>query len=133
MKINKLTASKFLKQGDVEEPMLVTVKSVGLENVSVPGEPAKNRGVIHFHELDKGMVLNKTNLLRAAKAFGSEETDDWIGHKIVIYTDENVEFGGEIVGGLRLRAPRTTAEPQPAAPAKPKGPSVMDMDDDIPF
>lgn len=132
MKINQLTNSKFLKQGDIEQPMLVTIRSIGVENVSVPGEAPKNRGVVHFDELDKGMVLNKTNLLRTAKALGSEETDDWIGKRMVLYVDENVEFGGEIVGGLRLRAARAPAQEQAGAGVR-KGPSITDLEDEPPF
>jgi hypothetical protein len=81
----------------------------------------------------KPLLLNSTNIKRAAAAFGSQDSDDWIGKKIVVYNDENVEFGGQIMGGIRLRA----YKPKPPA-NKPKSPvnvegGVAAMDDDIPF
>lgn len=104
MRIGELTNSKFLKKDDFPEAKLLTVRDVQKENVAPPNQPKKERGVMYFNEVEKGMVLNSTNLKRAALALNSEDTDDWLGKKIVVYFDENVEFGGDIVGGLRLRA-----------------------------
>lgn len=122
MKIGELTPSKFLKKDDFPQPRLLTVKDVTKENVALPNQPKKERGVVYFEELEKGMVFNTTNLNRAVKALGSDDTDDWRGKKLVVYFDENVEFGGEMVGGLRVRAPK----------AQPK-PSMADIENDIPF
>lgn len=129
MKIGELTTSKFLKAADFPEPALLTIRDVTKENVAKPNEPKKERGVMFFDEREKGLVLNATNLKRAANACGSDDTDDWKGKKIVVYYDENVEFGGDIVGGLRLRAPKSS--PKPAL--KPQPETFADMDDDIPF
>jgi len=32
----------------------------------------------------------------------ADDTDLWIGKKIKLYFDENVEFGGQMVGGIRV-------------------------------
>lgn len=114
MKTSELTASKYLKKDDFPEPRILTVKDVTKENVSLPTQPKKERGVMFFRELEKGMVLNTTNLKRAEKALGSDDTDDWVGKKICVYFDENVEFGGELVGGLRVR-PANRPAPKPQA------------------
>lgn len=127
MKIGELQTTKYLKKEDFPEPKLVTISRIAKENVALPNQPKKERGVMYFEECEKGMVMNKTNLMRAAKVCGSEETDDWKGKKIVIYTDEEVEFGGEMVGGLRLRGAKAQTQQ-----AKPKG-SFDDMMDDVPF
>ena len=103
MNINDLSNSKYLKGKDVPEPILVTIKSIELTNVAKESEAKQERPVVHFRECEKPMVFNSTNLKRAAKALGSEETDEWIGKRLVVYFDEDVEFGGEIVGGLRVR------------------------------
>ena len=126
MKTSELTSSKYLKKEDFPQPALVTIKDVRKENVALPSQPKKERGVIYFNEYDKGMVLNSTNLKRAEKAAGSDDTELWVGKKLVVYVDEEVEFGGEIVGGLRVRAPK----PQ----GKPKRSFEEEMDDhDIPL
>jgi hypothetical protein len=123
MKIGELTTSKFLKGTDFPEPALCTIKDVTKENVAKPNEPKKDRGVMFFEEHEKGLVLNATNLKRAAAACGSDDTEDWLGKKIVVYYDENVELGG-----IRLRAPRQQNKPAPVRPD-----TFADMDDDVPF
>ena len=72
------------------------------------------------------MVLNKTNIKIAEKVFGSDNTDDWLGKEIVIFTDDNVTFGGELVGGLRFKGQEKA--PQKAQPRK-----FSDIESDIPF
>ena len=50
----------------------------------------------------KPMLLNKTNSKRLQKMFG-KETDDWLDKPITIWFDPEVEYMGDIVGGLRVR------------------------------
>ena len=132
MKTSELTASKYLKKDDFPEPALLTVSDVKKENVALPNQPKKERGVMYFEERDKGMVLNTTNLKRTEKALGSDDTDEWRGKKIVVFFDENVEFGGEMVGGLRVRAPKNQPQTKQVQPS-PTGGKFDDMKDDIPF
>lgn len=135
MHINELaTPSKYLRKEDAPNPILVTVSRVTKENVAKPNDPPKVRGILYFIELEKGMVLNATNLKRAARALNSDDTDAWIDRKLVVYTDPDVEYGGELVGGLRIRAPKnqptsTRSEPPPA----PKRGTFQDIDSDVPF
>lgn len=130
MKISAMMPSSYLKKEDVPSPALVTVRKFTNENLAQDGQPEEKKWVMHFDEFDRGLVMNPTNLQLAAQAMGSDDTDDWIGHQIVLYTDPNVSFAGKLVGGLRLRAPkRKTAPPPPVAPPVP----FDDMDDDVPF
>lgn len=134
MKTGELHSTKYLKQEDFPEPVLATVRTVTKENVSLPTQPKKERGVMYFEEYEKGMVLNATNLKRAEKFLGSDETDDWVGKKIVIYVDEDVEFGGEIVGGLRLKAYRQAAKvPIKQVEGEKTGGKFDELMDDVPF
>lgn len=139
-RINEMMPSKFLKKEDVPAPVLVTVANIVQEVVEQ--DTGEMKWTMQFAEDLKPMVLNTTNIQAAAEAFGSEDTDDWLGKPIVIYTDPSVMFQGKRVGGLRLRAPknRPAAAPKPApapapAPAARSHPpgSIGDMDDDIPF
>src|SRR5947207_1198292 len=127
MKTDELKVSKYLKKEDFPQPALLTVTNITKENVALPTQPKKERGVMFFEEREKGMVLNSTNLKRAEKVFGSDETNDWLGKKIVVFNDDNVEFGGEIVGGLRLRAQRSKNEIEEA------NKKLAELEDDIPF
>ena len=112
--ISAMTASTYLKQHDVTPPKIVTIARLETANLARDDQPKKIRWVLFFEELDKGLVLNKTNIKRCAKACGdaegpAEDTDQWMGKKIKLYFDEEVEFGGEQVGGIRI----TSAKPRP--------------------
>jgi hypothetical protein len=110
MKISQMTESKYLKGGDVQPAKLLTFRMFKKENVAKKDEQPEFRWIAYFDGNDKGLVLNKTNLARAARAMGSEDTDDWIGKQIVAYFDENVEYQGKLVGGIRLRAPKLPSQ-----------------------
>jgi hypothetical protein len=114
MNIAGLKQSKFLTRADVGKGSLVTIKQIFQENVAKEGAPEEFKWCISFDETEKPMVLNSTNGQIIASIVHSDETDTWVGHKVVLYDDPNVSFGGKLVGGIRVRAPRN----QPATPAQ---------------
>jgi hypothetical protein len=127
MKIGEMMPSKYLKKEDIGRGALVTIKGLARTNVAMDGEPVENKYVLYFNEFEKPLVLNSTNIHLCAQICGSEDTDDWIGKQLVLYTDPNVSFGGKLIGGLRVRAPK----PQAAVPAPVVSPPTFD--DDIPW
>ena len=129
MNINQLKNSNFLKKEDVEPAKLVTIRDCTQENVAKEGAPEELRWALHFKELDKPLILNSTNGQIIAKITGSEESDDWDGQKIVLYHDPNVSFGGKLVGGIRVRAPKPGTQTSPATAPEVEPPN----DDGIPF
>jgi hypothetical protein len=82
------------------------------------------------------MVLNSTNAQVIAIVCQSEETEAWVGKKIVLYSDPSISFGGKLVGGIRARAPvykkPNLAATKPAAPA-PVAADEIDMGGEKPF
>lgn len=106
MHINQLKESKFLKKEDCNPPILVTIKHLTQENMAMEGDPAEMKWCIWFNESSKPMSLNSVNSQLIAQITRSEETDDWPGHKIVLYNDPSVSYGGKLIGGIRVRAPR---------------------------
>ena len=110
--INDLKSSKFLKQSDVGDGVLVTISAVTQENVAKEGAEQEMKWALHFDEFEKPMVLNSTNGQLIAKATGIENDIEigWVGKKIVLFNDPNVSFGGKITGGIRVRAPRVQTE-----------------------
>ena len=98
-----------LSQQDIGTALLVTIRDCGERNLAKPGETPSVRWCLFFEETDSPLAMNKTNLVSAGKVLGSSNTDDWIGKKIVLYVDPNVEYGGRKVGGIRLRAPKPGA------------------------
>lgn len=125
---SEMVQSKYLKTADVPDPVIVTVVKVGKVNMAKEDAAPEWKWAMKFTEFAKPMVLNPTNIRIAEKVFGSDNTDDWIGKEIILFTDENVTFGGELVGGLRFKG----QEKAPQKPAKPSG-KFDDMESDIPF
>lgn len=148
MNVSQLKQSRFLTRHDVGRGILVTIKGLHQENMSKEGMPEELRWVMDFQETDKPLVLNSTNGQICASILKSEETDNWIGHKIVLYDDPNISFAGKLTGGIRVRAPRNQPAPAPA-PARPAptpaprqeqpraveelDPAEMEGDDSVPF
>ena len=130
--VNEMIESKYLKQSDVSEDTIVTIEKVGKANVAPKGEEAEYKWLIRFTEFPKPMVLNSTNIKRLAKACGSGETDEWTGKQVVLYVDPDVEFAGNVVGGLRIRAHKPAPVTKQVMP-KQTGGKFDDLADDIPF
>ncbi len=126
-KISEMRESKFLKQTDVGRGVLATITKCDQMNVAMEGAGPELKWCLHFAELDKPLVLNSTNIQLTAKVCGSEDTDEWTGKRLVLYTDPNVTYAGKLVGGIRVRAPK------PGAVAPPPPPMEEITDSDIPF
>lgn len=129
-KIHEMLESKFLKKEDVDAGKLFTVSGVEQHNVAKQGADEEMKWCLLFEEEDKPLVLNSTNIQLCKNVFGSDDTDDWTGKRLVLYTDPNVTYAGKLVGGIRVRAPKKTA---PAKKVTKIAPEPDDLDDDIPF
>jgi hypothetical protein len=131
-KIGQMMESKYLKQSDVDGDVTVTVQKVGQKNVARDGDEPEMKWMVKFEEFTKPMVLNSTNIKRLAKSCESEDTDDWTGKKAILYVDPDIEFGGNVVGGLRIKPmPKQTTVRQ--VMPKQNGGKFDDMPDDVPF
>lgn len=118
MHVSQLKESKFLKKEDCgQNGILVTIKEVTQENVAKEGAPQELKYCLWVEEQDKPLVLNSTNGQLIAVITGQEDTDFWPGHKVVLYHDPTISFGGKIIGGVRVRAPRGQAAAKKAPPA----------------
>ena len=126
-------------------PVISTGKYLKRESVSAGGEihsiikcveeeinssdgGSETKWILYLSDL-KPLIMNATNIRRCIAAFaGDSETDNWPGRKIVVYDDDSVEFGGKVVGGVRLRAVPSKAKSK----AKSKATKPTDVDE-IPF
>lgn len=136
--VDDLKQSRYLAQKDVDPPVLVTIQGYEEINLAKDGAEPQMRWILRFKELDKPMTLNTTNGQIIAAIIGSGEFDDWMGHKIVLYRDPNISFGGELVGGIRCRAsrkagPTNIPEPHPDIVEPPAKEKETTTGDNIPF
>src|SRR3990172_2487850 len=121
MKVSAAFPSKYLKADDLEDrDWSVTIKSVVIEDIG-QGEQKQEKMIIYFHELDKGLVANKTDATVIEKLYG-DETDAWKGKPITLWPNHDVEFKGEIVSAIRVRskAPKLSAPVAGPASSGPK-------------
>lgn len=131
MKLAELLPSSYLKKEDFPTPALLTIDRLERVNVAQEGQPAEYKWALHFLELERPLVLNSTNI-QTLGAICGDDTDAWPGRKVVAYHDPSVSFGGKLVGGIRLRAPKQQAQQQAAA-APASAAAMADLEDDLPF
>lgn len=124
-KTHEMRESNFLKKEDVGKGALGTIAGVLKKNVAMEGAAPEMKWCLTFRELDKPLVLNATNIQLCEQICGSDDTDDWVGKAVVLYTDPNVSYAGKLVGGIRVRAPKPGSVQAPE-------PEPLDADD-IPF
>lgn len=99
-----------------------TVKIVRVEAGEIIGAGAKTskRPMIYIEGKTKPIAGN-TSICKAIQGMYGPVVEDWAGKLITIYGDPDVMFGGEKVGGIRVK------------PAIPKGKAaVMETTDEAP-
>jgi hypothetical protein len=101
--VSQMIQSKYVAVGDLAAPQIVTIRGVTLEKIQ--RDSSERRWIMWFNELPKGLKLN-TTLLRYLEQTMGGNSDGWIGKRVRLYVDTNVQFGGRTVGGVRLQAPR---------------------------
>lgn len=99
--------SNFLKVDSIKEPTTVTVQSVAVEEI---GQEKEEKLVLYFKEFDQGLIPSKQVirfLLASAKLTEAADLPELqkaiVNKQFVMYVDPNVYYGGNRVGGLRLR------------------------------
>jgi len=135
--IDDLKRSRFLAQKDVDPPVLVTITGYEEINIAVEGAEPVWEWILNFKEFEKPLILKPTNGELIKAITGSKEFSDWIGWQIVLYVEPSVSYGGKITGGIRARAPKTSARPQlqprPQTPREQINNPPPIGEDDIPF
>jgi hypothetical protein len=122
--------SKYLKAADLGEiggEKRLKIKTVTKE-IEV-GERQETKACVWFTNIDRGLLLNKTNLRVLQGAFGND-MELWAGKIIVAYSIM-APFRGQMVPSLRVRIPPPKeAYKAPASPPKqtPKPPVEEDVD-----
>ena len=123
--------SPYLSAADIVDPVVLTVRSGGLE-LDKTKKTKEFFNTIYFVENEirqgeklKPMILNATNSKMMARLSSSPFVEDWVNIKITVYVDKNVRFGRDTVEGLRIRkadqSPTQTTQAQ-------KKPSCSDDD-----
>lgn len=97
---DELFPGRFLHAHEVLNKPTYTIKAVTIE--TLPTEKGeKDTGLVWFRETPKGLVLNKTNGQCLKHMFGRVLTE-WVGRRVVLMCDDNVQLGRERVSGVRI-------------------------------
>lgn len=121
--------SNYLKASDLKGSQpVVTIDRVEFEPV---GRQKEMKPILYLVGKEKGIVLNKTNANNIANLAGSQLTEEWPGVRIRLYAT-HVEFQGETVEAIRIKAAPPNGV-KPAAPPAPPPDEPPLTDDDIPF
>jgi hypothetical protein len=111
VKLSDYRGGSLLKCADLgRKEHLVQIELIGEEDV---GDERKL--VARFEGKSKGLVLNDTNLEAIEAAFGPDSKDA-IGGQVILYVDRDVRYGGQKVGGVRIKLPKSAAVKEKAAP-----------------
>jgi len=104
--VNDISESKYVAKEDVGTGKTVTIAGYKRVDVSRDCDPTSIKFILLFKPENecKPLVLNKTNGKKIARILGSDEFDDWIGKTIVLWNNPDIEFQGETVGGVRVKA-----------------------------
>ena len=151
MRKNDALPSKYLNATDVgNQTFKLTVANVVMEKMENDGVM---KPVMSFHGAQKGMPINATNWDNMASVYG-DESDNWIGKQVEMYTEATRMPNGTPTRGVRVRpvagadtaaamsAPLGAALPseggpgeeaRAAATAHPMPTEAADLDDEIPF
>ena len=96
---NDFIGGNYLKKEDVDGAITATLTDVWSEAVLNAG---RKKLVVSFREFEKPLILNKTNINRFVRIFGTGDTKSWRG-PVTLYVEPGVEYAGRVVGGIRVR------------------------------
>jgi hypothetical protein len=133
--------SKYLKAADLGE--VGNEKRLKIKNITKEtsvGEREETKACVWFTTVDRGLLLNKTNLRVLQGAFGNS-MESWAG-KIVVVFSTMADFRGKMSPALRVRIPPPKDDHRAPPPPKPTPKPAVDeeldgfdepeqLDDDI--
>ena len=110
---DEFLGGNYLRKEDLKEAKVVNVIEVWSEAVL---NANRKKLVMAFQELEKPLILNKTNIKRMVRIFGASDTSAWRG-PLTIYVEQGVEYGGRVVGGIRVKPAEATQDGRDQQPA----------------
>lgn len=125
-KLNEIYGGNYMKAEDIKDrgDVRVTIERVSIAEM----DDGKKKAVLHFRNTEKTLPLNVTNANMVEELLGSDDTDDWEGKRICLYTCK-VDFQGKRVLAIRIKEAGQQTSSKPAPP-----PVTEELtDEDVPF
>jgi len=135
MRFSEALPSKYLSAPDIgKKQVKLVMRNVEIEQLN----DGKSAPVLYFTKARKGLVINKTNGLIIAAAYG-DEMANWTGKEVILFTMK-VQYKEKIVDAIRLEIPMPTQTQRAPVVVEDEMPDDTigdglpgDPDDDIPF
>lgn len=124
MNIDSAFPSRYLKAADVDGELTLTISGVEIGEVG-QDENRESKPIVYFAEVEKGLVLNRTNASAISALFGSE-TDEWQGKRIALFV-ENVAYQGKQTPAIRVRKAKMALD-KAESMTTPKGKLLKELD-----
>jgi hypothetical protein len=124
MNVNEVFPSNYLKAADLQGREI----PVMIDRVEMESFGQDQKAIVYFRGKQKGVVLNKTNAMNIAGAYG-DDTDGWVNQPVVLFSVWT-DFQGKSVQAIRIRPGSTVMGTTKAAPPPPP---VDEMDSGVPF
>jgi hypothetical protein len=106
--MDDLFPSKYLKAVDVAHEPIVTINRVIKEKLKNNEGVEEFKPILYFGELEKGIVLNKTNANIIKELYG-EVIEEWVGKRIQLCS-RMVEAFGESQAAIRVKEEKPPAD-----------------------
>ncbi len=103
MKSSDAFPGRYLKAADLDGDVRVTIADLCMRTMQQQDGTQLMKPVLYFLELQKALVLNRTNWRVIAEAYG-DESDGWIGKKITLGTVQ-VDAFGTVTNAIRIVRP----------------------------
>ncbi len=102
MKQNDVYPSRFLKAEDLDDELTLTITKVEMIDLEDKQGQSQQKPVVYFKEVQKGLIVNKTNWKLITESTGEEDSDNWTGKQITLFTLD-VDAFGDIVAAIRVK------------------------------
>lgn len=107
-RVSDVYRNPWLKAEDLDDDEATfTITGSGLHEFTEPDGKKKSQIALDLAETDKRFGLNVTNCNVVKGIFGSDDSEDWHGEKIVLYITQTTMTDGRIVDCLRIKKKAT--------------------------
>lgn len=113
MNVNQVFPSKYVRAADLggREIALQMARCIMEKMSAGEGRPEEQKPVLYFAKATKGLVLNRTNAMTIAAAYGPE-TDAWAGKWVTLYATRVKAFGA-MHDAIRVKTGGGPSKPTP--------------------
>lgn len=96
--------SEVIRFADLADRGDITLEITAVKKGKVTGKSAKSssKAMISFKGAERPLAAGTTILSTIGRLYGND-TRKWVGKLVTLYGDPDVSFGGERVGGVRVR------------------------------